>query len=566
MGAAGSIGVTTEEGAPAPDVPGSESAMSGGSVTEGPPAVGGIAPATNESADAPLGAACVADASVCAPADAGPIACVPTGSRDCSSDRDNDCNGEPDNVIDDVCTCLPGAAEPCDEHPGLDGRGQCHAGSRVCVASEDKSSSAWGACDGAVGPGAQDSCDIVGDDSNCDGTNNGGCPCIEGEARPCGPETEDGVCQRGSQTCTNGAFGQCVGAVFPSPRDCRSDQDNDCNGLPDNTIDGVCTCAIGSVQACGAHPGRDGNGQCLAGSQSCQGGANNATSGFGACVGSVGPLPRDSCDPGNDGNCNGVPNEGCACVNGQSRACGPDTEIGACQRGTQECANGTFGACSGATFAGARNCASAQDNDCDGRPDNTLDNVCTCALNSTEACNAHPGLDGIGECRAGQRRCEVGAGNASSSFGECLGSVGAQERDSCGTKGNDANCDGIPNGGCNCGTLATTGNETCRTVRRSLDIHGSDLGGIAGADSICVGDFGAGWKALLVGSTRRATITPFVGDGQLDWVIAPDTYYFNEAGQLVWHTDASALLGVTAGRQQPLLAPLEKSQGSWRLS
>lgn len=112
--------------------------------------------------------------------------------------------------------------------------------------------------------------------------------------------------------------------------------------------------------------------------------------------------------------------------------------------------------------------------------------------------------------------------------------------------GNDGTCDGIPNGGCNCGTMLTNGTEVCKEVRRSLDVHGSNLGGIGGADSICAGDFGTGWKALLVGTSRRASVTPFVGDGQLDWVLRPNTYYFNEREQLVWQTDASALLGVRA--------------------
>jgi hypothetical protein len=151
--------------------------------------------------------------------------------------------------------------------------------------------------------------------------------------------------------------------------------------------------------------------------------------------------------------------------------------------------------------------------------------------------------------------------------------------DSCAIAGDDATCDGEPNGGCVCGDGVINGNEVCdggvsgstdlgacnplctgfytrKRIRRSLDNHGSDLGGIAGADAICVGDFGPGWKALLAAASRRATVTPFVGDGQLDWVIKPYTYYFNEEGLLVWRTDAVALLGASGARQQEVLAPL----------
>jgi hypothetical protein len=81
---------------------------------------------------------CEADAAACAVRDAGsiPPACVPTGPRDCTSDLDNDCDGQFDNVLDDVCACLPGTAEPCQEHPGLDGQGQCRAGLRTCLLDE----------------------------------------------------------------------------------------------------------------------------------------------------------------------------------------------------------------------------------------------------------------------------------------------------------------------------------------------------------------------------------------------------------------------------------------------
>jgi hypothetical protein len=357
---------------------------------EGVPTVGAVAPVDGVSDQ--MTVSCDGDAGSCASSREPGDGCVPTGPRDCTSELDNDCDGQPDNVLDDVCVCASGSVEPCEEHPGLDGRGQCQPGSRACILGEENLTSDWGACEGSVGPGERDSCSVVGDDTDCDGTDNGGCPCIEGETRPCGPETENGICQRGSQTCVNGTFGQCMGAVFAAPRDCRTNQDNDCDGRPDNVIDNVCTCTIGSIQACGAHPGRDGNGQCRAGSQACEGRTNNATSTFGACTGSVGPALQDSCADGNDGNCNGIANEGCACINGQTRSCGPDTELGPCQRGTQTCANGLFGSCQGAVFPAPRNCASPQDNDCDGRPDNTVDDVCVAPARLTGVPAQTPGV------------------------------------------------------------------------------------------------------------------------------------------------------------------------------
>lgn len=321
---------------------------------------------------------CGEDAGACLIApDAGTSAsvCVPTGVRDCSSNLDNDCDGQPDNIVDDVCLCVPGSIDTCDEHLGLDGRGQCRAGLRICLLNELTLTTTWGQCSGSVGPGEQDSCTIAGDDSDCDGTPNGGCSCINEQTQACGPATENGICRRGASTCVNGSFGECQGAVFPAPRD---------------------SCAV----------------------------------------------------LGDDSNCNGILNEGCSCIDGQTQSCGPDTELGLCQRGARTCSNGVFGPCVGAVFPAPRNCGSQQDADCDGRPDNTIDNACTCSIGQTRSCGTHPDQDGVGQCRAGSQQCAPGPNNTSSSFAACTGSVGPAQSDSCTLEGNDANCNGIPNDSC----------------------------------------------------------------------------------------------------------------------
>lgn len=265
-------------------------------------------------------------------ADAAVATCTPRGPRDCASSLDNDCDGQPDDTIDETCRCVPASEEPCDEHAGLDGRGQCRPGSRTCVLGTGNASSDWGACQGSVGPEAADSCAVRGDDSDCDGTPNGGCPCVEGETTACGPSTDEGLCQRGTSSCLNGAFGTCQGAVFPAPRNCASPMDNDCDGRPDNTVDAVCTCVIGDTQVCGEHPGQDGVGRCVAGERRCEVGAGNATSRFGACTGSIGPAAQDSCTvPNDDSNCDGFPNAGCACIAGQGNApCSGDAANSRC--------------------------------------------------------------------------------------------------------------------------------------------------------------------------------------------------------------------------------------------
>jgi hypothetical protein len=271
------------------------------------------------------GEGCAADAGSC------PLEspdCVTTGTRDCRSDQDNDCDGQPDDVVDDVCKCVPESEEPCEDHPGLDGRGPCRAGSRTCILGEGNATSDWGACTGAIGPAPADDCTLVGDDSTCDGIPSGGCDCVEGATAACGPNTEDGACARGTSTCLDGAFGPCVGAVFPSARSCASEDDNDCDGLPDNAVDNVCTCVVGDTQVCGEHPGRDGVGQCRAGQRRCELGANDATTRFGACSGSVAPAPQDLCTSvGDDANCDGT---ACECVPGNNAACAADSRSSRC--------------------------------------------------------------------------------------------------------------------------------------------------------------------------------------------------------------------------------------------
>jgi hypothetical protein len=269
---------------------------------EGPIATGSIQP-TGAMSD-PATISCDGDGGPCSstvePGDGG--GCVPTGPRDCTSDLDNDCDGQADRALDDVCLCAPGSVEPCDEHPGMDGRGQCRPGSRTCIVGEGNLTSDWGVCEGSIGPAEQDSCAFEGDDADCDGTNNGGCPCVDGEMQPCGPDTENGICARGLQTCANGRFGECVGAAFPVPRHCGSPQDNDCDGRPDNTIDNVCECIPG--QGNGPCSGDANNSRCNSQAQCVPCQTNNDCS--------LVSGGRDTCDTG--GSCR--PGEGRACQQG----------------------------------------------------------------------------------------------------------------------------------------------------------------------------------------------------------------------------------------------------------
>ncbi len=55
--------------------------------------------------------------------------------------------------------------------------------------------------------------------------------------RACGPDTDEGVCTFGTETCQNNAWGPCQGAVYPLFADlCNNNLDDDCDG----DVDGGC--------------------------------------------------------------------------------------------------------------------------------------------------------------------------------------------------------------------------------------------------------------------------------------------------------------------------------------
>ncbi|MBS3158045.1 glycoside hydrolase family 44 protein [Candidatus Woesearchaeota archaeon] len=57
-------------------------------------------------------------------------------------------------------------------------------------------------------------------------------PCTEGETRSCGI-SDLGTCKFGTKTCSNGIFGDCIGAIVPIEETCNSLDDN-CNGIVDD--------------------------------------------------------------------------------------------------------------------------------------------------------------------------------------------------------------------------------------------------------------------------------------------------------------------------------------------
>lgn len=151
--------------------------------------------------------------------------------------------------------------------------------------------------------------------------------------------------------------------------------------------------------------------------------------------------------------------------------------------------------------------------------------------------------------------CDLGAENDASAYGEgkctdrCVGAPFCGD----GKKNGDEACDGgdVQNqelGSCN---PECTGYYEKKFIRATFNTYpAGGLAGIAGADAKCELELGAGWKALIVGGGRRATVTPFKGDGAKDWVLKKYTHYFSYyEDKLLWRTDDLPLLGVRDGKR-----------------
>lgn len=164
-------------------------------------------------------------------------------------------------------------------------------------------------------------------------------------------------------------------------------------------------------------------------------------------------------------------------------------DVGACAPGSRTCAadGSGFGACTGQTLPTDEDCATTEDDDCDGTANET-DAGCVCAPGSAEPCYAGPtGTMGVGACIAGTRTCAADG----LAWGACAGEV-LPAAETCATPVDD-DCDGSVNeegAGCACspgstatcysGPAGTVGVGSCTAGTQECTADGTGFGPCTG--------------------------------------------------------------------------------------
>ena len=242
-----------------------------------------------------------------------------------------------------------------------DSAGKCKDG--IDDLDQDGFTVEQGDCDdtnATVFPGGTEICDGL--DNNCDGfpdsTFDGG-DFFLSITQTCytGPEGTAGVaaCQEGTQTCTDGTFGECIGEITPVPEMCDA-ADNDCDGSVDEDFSLGAPCAVG-VGAC-----------VNTGVFICS--SDETTSQCNAFPGEPQLEVCNNVDDDCDGQVDILVFEGGSspiqqtCYSGLEGTSG----VGECVSGIQTCTAGEFGLCEGEVVPAPEVC-DGLDNDCDGTID-----------------------------------------------------------------------------------------------------------------------------------------------------------------------------------------------------
>lgn len=174
----------------------------------------------------------------------------------------------------------------------------------------------------------------------------------------------------------------------------------------------------------------------------CQRGFKTCVAGrWGKCIGTIAPASKDECDkPGDDSDCDGAPNSGCACIDGQTRPCGHN-DIGECKLGVQACVGGKWSdQCTGAVMPRSEICdGENRDEDCNGSAD-LADSSCDCIDGDSEYCERGAQK---GDCKWGKKSCVAGKWSGCSEWARPVDEVCGSRASVSGVEWTgDEDCDG----------------------------------------------------------------------------------------------------------------------------
>jgi MYXO-CTERM domain-containing protein len=298
-----------------------------------------------------------------------------------------------------------------------------------------------------------------------------------------------GICHDGARSCVKNADGSygltaCQGQVTPRPEECNGLDDN-CNGLVDESL--TRACYGGDVSTIDPVTGLP-IGACKAGVETCNAGnwgdcriCSSTETQLPTPPADCQILPRaDDCtcaecgSGGKDWNCDGQIALCGKCTDGTIQGCyeGPagTSGVGPCHAGTQACAGGNWGACTGQVVPVAEICGNGVDDNCNGSIDEP--SVCgECLPGSIDPVACWTGLPGVvfhdpaapvgtpahdSICAKGQRTC------GADSRWEACGSAKLQTlpgAEIC--NGLDDDCNGVVDDGAQCGPDFACRNGFC---------------------------------------------------------------------------------------------------------
>ncbi len=277
----------------------------------------------------------------------------------------------------------------------------CNRGMQRC------SGGSWSTCVGQPMP-AQEQCNGLDDDCDTMVDEEIALECFPDGASGCTQASDgsfacEGVCARGTRTCTQGQLSDCTGARTPGEEVCTpagmQGSDENCDGA----IDETCACMPGEMRGC--YNGGAGTldvGTCKAGTQTC-----SASGALGACTGAVLPAAETCANQGADDNCDGAADN----IANLGKACAVANGSGVCREGKLQCEAGKAELTCVPNSAPAIETCNGRDDDCNGAVDDTF-NLQTDA-NNCGACGK--------TCGANQACCAGGCVGTRNNVNNCGG-------------------------------------------------------------------------------------------------------------------------------------------------